>query len=340
MKNWYRNIFLTIGVVAIVVMLLTFDMSWGEVWQHVCRAGMWFPACILLWIPIYMINARAWQLIINNDENARVGYFRVLKYTISGYALNNVTPVGLLGGEPYRIMELAPLVGRARAASSVILYAMMHIFSHFCFWLFSILLFLIRYGRGMSWPLALVLALITAFCFAGVAFFLVGYRDGLAMHALFFFGRWPLIGGRIRRLTESHTEGIQRVDSQIAALHAERRSKFYQSLTLEFLARMLGCLELQFILLALTRSISYWDCVLMQAFASLFANLFFFIPMQMGTKEGGLAIVTNSLNMSGAYGVLTGLITRLRELIWTSVGLLLIRFGNKNDKNEPTSNIF
>ena len=67
----------------------------------------------------------------------------------------------------------------------------------------------------------------------------------------------------------------------------------------------------------------------MQAFASLFANLFFFIPMQMGSKEGGLAIVTDSLHMNAAYGVLTGLITRLRELIWVAIGLLLIRIGNK-----------
>ena len=326
----YRNVFLLIGVAAIVVMLLTFDMSWSEVWHHVRRAGVWFPAVLLLWIPIYMMNARAWQVIINDGNQASIGYWRVLKYTISGYALNSVTPVGLLGGEPYRIMELTPLVGSARAASSVILYAMMHIFSHFCFWLFSIGLFLLRYGRTMTWPVATLLLLITLFCLAGVYFFLVGYRDGLAMRALRFFGHLPFIGRRIRRLMELHADGIRRVDSQIAALHAQRRPTFYWSLFLEFSARMLWCFEILFILFIFTRDVSYWDCVLMQAFASLFANLFFFIPMQMGTKEGGLAIVTNGIHLNAAYGVLTGLITRLRELFWTAVGLLLIRFGNKN----------
>ena len=325
----FRNIFLLIGVAAIVVMLLTFDMSWSEVWHHVRRAGVWFPAVLLLWIPIYMMNARAWQVIINNDDPRRMSYWRVLKYTISGYALNSVTPVGLLGGEPYRIMELTPCVGAARATSSVILYAMMHIFSHFCFWLFSIVLFLLRYGRSLTWPLTLLLVLITAFCLVGVYFFLVGYRDGLAMRALRFFGRWPLIGCRIQRIAESHAEDIRKVDEQIAALHAQRRATFYWSLSLEFGARMLGCVEILFILFIFTRDISYWDCVLMQAFASLFANIFFFIPMQMGSKEGGLAIVTQGMHMSGAYGVLTGLMTRLRELFWTVVGLLLIRLGNK-----------
>lgn len=326
----FRNIFLWIGVAAVVVMLLTFDMSWKEVCHHVRQSGVWLPAAILLWLPIYIINARAWQLIVNDGETRPVGFWRIFKYTVSGYALNSVTPVGLLGGEPYRIMELSPLVGRAKAASSVILYAMMHIFSHFCFWLFSVGLFLWRYGHALSWPLAAVLGLILLFCLAGVYVFLLSYRHGLVLRLLHFLGRWPFVGGYVRRQTECHAEGIREVDEQIAALHAQRRTTFYCSLSLEFVARMLGCLELQFILFALTREVSYWDCVLMQAFASLFANLFFFIPMQMGTKEGGLALVTECLHISGAYGVLTGLVTRLRELFWIAVGLLLIRIGNKS----------
>ncbi len=325
----YRNIFLFIGVAAVVVMLFSFDMSWDEIVGHVRRAGIWFPAVVLLWLPIYMMNARAWQMIVNDGSERRLGFWRVLKYTISGYALNSVTPVGLLGGEPYRIMELSPLVGSARAASSVILYAMMHIFSHFCFWLFSVGLFLLRYGRGLSWPVLAVLLLIIAFCLAGLLFFRSSYRNGLAMRTLRLLARWPLIGSRVGRYIREHDEGIREVDNQIAALHAQRRTTFYGSLLLEFAARMLGCLEIQFILFIFTSDISYWDCVLMQAFASLFANLFFFIPMQMGSKEGGLAIVTDSLHMNAAYGVLTGLITRLRELIWVAIGLLLIRIGNK-----------
>ncbi len=325
----YRNLFLLIGVVAIVIMLASFDMSWADLYKNVRRAGIWFPAVVALWVPIYMMNALAWRIIIHDGEAERVSFWRILKLTISGYALNYVTPVGLLGGEPYRIMELTPFVGKAKAASSVILYAMMHIFSHFWFWLFGVVVFFVRYGHEMTWPLAVMFSLVCLFCLLAIYFFLNGYRNGLAMRTLRILSHLPFVGHHCAQMAEHHAEGLQKVDQQIAALHQQRRRTFYLSLGLEFLARLVGCLEILFILFIFTPDISFWDCVLMQAFISLFANLFFFIPMQMGTREGGLALVTDGMHMHGAYGVLTGLITRLRELIWISIGLLLIRFGNK-----------
>lgn len=324
--------FLALGMVAIVIMLCTFDMSYAELWEKLQDAGYWFWAVILLWVPIYMLNAWSWYLIINDGQQSRrLSFWRVLKYTISGYALNYVTPVGVLGGEPYRIMELTPYVGAPKASSSVILYAMMHIFSHFCFWAFSIVLFLCCYFRFITPVIAFLLLLMSLFCALGIYFFMQGYRNGLAFRALRFFGRWPLIGKRITAFTEKNTEAVKKVDQQIAELHAQRRSTFYLSLFLEFLARVVGCLEILFILYMLPENehtVNFLDCIIMQAFMSLFANLMFFIPMEMGTREGGFAMVTGSLHMSKANGVLTGLVTRLRELIWIAVGLLLIKIGN------------
>lgn len=329
MKPLYRNLFLAVGVVAIVIMLCTSDISYAEMWENVRRAGYWFPAVIVLWVFLYLANAWSWATIINDGEVPKVPFARIYKYTISGYALNYVTPVGLLGGEPYRIMELTPYVGAAKATSSVILYAMMHIFSHFCFWSFSILLYLLLYGRGMSAGMAVFLVICAAFCGVGIYFFLKGYKNGLAMKALRFFAHIPGLKSRLHRFIDTKEEAIRKVDCQIAALHAQRKSTFYLSLLIEFGVRVAGCLEIQFILLILTDHVSFWNCVLIQAFTSLFANLFFFIPMGVGAREGGFALAVGGLSLAGAYGVYTSLIVRLRELVWTAIGLLLIKVGNK-----------
>ena len=332
MKNKLRNLFFLIGVVAVAVMLWKFEMPY----ENVQRAGIWFPAVLLLWGIIYFMNTCAWQVILNAGDTqtqARVPFWKVYKYTVTGFSLNYVTPVGLLGGEPYRIMEVSAYVGKERATSSVILHAMMHIFSHFCFWAFSIVLYLLLYGEQMGWGMGIMMLLIAAFCVLGIYFFMKGYRNGLALNVLHFFVRIPFCRKKINGFIERNLPAIERVDLQIAALHAQSRRVFYLSLSLEFFARIVGCLEILFILYIMTDQVSFWDCILIQAFTSLFANLFFFMPMQMGAREGGFALATGGLAMTKAFGVYTSLIVRLREIVWIVIGIALMKVGNKIRKS-------
>ena len=52
------------------------------------------------------------------------------------------------------------------------------------------------------------------------------------------------------------------------------------------------------------------------AFSSLLANLLFFLPMQLGGREGGFALAVGGLSLSGAYGVYAALITLSLIHIW------------------------
>lgn len=328
MRNKIMNVFLAIGIVAIVIMLLTFDVSYDEIWNNLRRAGWWFIAVVLIWLPIYLLNACSWNVIINNGSKYKaIPFVKVLKYTISGYALNYVTPVGVLGGEPYRIMEIKPYLGTAKATSSVILYAMMHIFSHFIFWAFSIVLYILMYFDRIDMMMGLFLVIVAAFCSLGIYFFMKGYRNGLAMKTLRVFTHVPGLRRKARRFVEEKKDTVKRIDAQIAELHRQNKRTFHLSLFLEFASRIVGCLELWFIFMILTDTVSFWDCILIQAFTSLFANLFFFMPLEMGTREGGFALAVGGLSMSGAFGVLAGLLTRIRELIWVAIGIGLIKVG-------------
>mgnify|MGYP002620020567 FL=1 len=329
------NIFLVVGIAAIVIMLLTFDVSYADIWSNLKRAGWWFIAVVLIWLPVYMLNACSWNVIIHNgDTQKRLSFLRILKYTISGYALNYITPIGVLGGEPYRVMELTPYYGTAKATSSVILYAMMHIFSHFFFWAFSIVLYLIMYFGSVDVMMGIFLSLVAAFCALGIYFFMKGYRNGLAMRTLMLFTHVPGLRRKARVFVEEKKDTVKRIDAQIAELHRQNKRTFYLSLFLEFASRVVGCLEIWFIFMILTDTVSFWDCILIQAFTSLFANMFFFMPMEMGTREGGFALAVGGLAMSGVFGVLAGLLTRIRELIWVAIGIGLIKVGKTKDKRQ------
>ena len=126
------------GIIAIIIMLCTMDMDYTDIWRYLKQAGIYFPLILGLWLVVYWVNTISWWLIINDEGRVKgLSFWRVYKLTVSGFALNYTTPCGLMGGEPYRIMELKPFTGVSKATSSVILYVMMHIFSHFWFWFLS-----------------------------------------------------------------------------------------------------------------------------------------------------------------------------------------------------------
>ena len=107
---------------------------------------------------------------------------------------------------------------------------------------------------------------------------------------------------------------------------------FLLSTCMPYLNRWFG--EVYFILNILTTDVSFPACILIMAFTSLFANLFFFSPMQLGAREGGFALAVGGLAIPGAFGVYTGLITRVRELIWIVIGVLLMKVGNGTPANK------
>ena len=122
---------------------------------------------------------------------------------------------------------------------------------------------------------------------------------------------------------------LENIDKQIALLHRQKKRTFYSALFLEYTARVVSCLEIWLILNVLTTNVSFTDCCLIAAFSSLLANLLFFLPMQLGGREGGFALAVGGLSLSGAYGVYAALITRVREMVWIVIGLALMKVGNR-----------
>ena len=327
MKKRYQNGFFLFGIVVLAVMVTQLDFK--EVWSGLCRAGYWFFAVIVLWAFLYVFNTATWYIIIRSgaEEKPPIKFWWLYKITVSGFALNYATPGGLMGGEPYRVMSLSPHIGAERASSSVILYAMTHIFSHFLFWLLSVALYLIT--EPLNAFIGILLTLVTAFCLLGVWFFLKGYLKGRAVSVMNLLKRLPGISRWAKGFVEKHQEQLTTVDKQIAALHRQNKRTFVSAVLLELSCRIVSSLEIMFVLLVLMPDVDFVQCVLILAFTSLFANMLFFMPLQLGGREGGFLMSTAGLAMSASAGIFVALIVRLRELIWTAIGLLLIKLERK-----------
>ena len=332
MKKKYQNIFFVFGLAVLALMVTQLDFA--QVWSGLSRAGYWFVAVIALWFFLYMFNTASWYVIINNagdadDKNVKkVGFWWLYKITVSGFALNYATPGGLMGGEPYRIMSLSPKIGTERASSSVILFAMTHIFSHFWFWFLSVLLYVVVHPVGVV--MGAMLSVVTLFTLVAIWFFVKGYKKGIAVSILGLLSRFPLVKRWAQGFFERHREQLANIDSQIASLHNQNPKAFVSAVLLELSCRIVSALEIYFILLVIQPSANYLDSILILAFTSLFANMLFFMPLQLGGREGGFLMSAKGLSLTTRAGIFVALIVRVRELIWTAIGLLLIKFDKKS----------
>lgn len=359
MKKKYQNAFFIFGL-AVLVFMIT-QLPFHQVWQGLQRAGYWFFAVVALWFFLYLFNTAAWYIIIkttastsqinHSDTNTpakhinsvsrtegegggydRVGFMFLYKITVSGFALNYATPGGLMGGEPYRIMALSPKIGTERASSSVILYVMTHIFSHFWFWLICSVLFILT--RHVSVFMAVMLGIVIAVCLLAIWFFLKGYKRGLAVAGMKLLSHTPGLRRRASRFINNHRNQLDNIDRQIASLHNQNPRTFVSVVLLELACRFCSALEVFFCLLVLYPSVNYLDCIFIIAFTTLFANMLFFMPLQLGGREGGFVMSVSGVGLTAGAGIFVALIVRIRELIWTAIGLLMIKFSN-NTPQQP-----
>jgi uncharacterized membrane protein YbhN (UPF0104 family) len=317
----YNIISLTLGLGTLLYMV--YKIGLALIWQNVLQTGLWFIPVIGSWFIIYVLNALAFREIIYEKEvpNTKIPFLTTLQIIITGYAINYITPFVALGGEPYRVLQLQKRLSTNKATSSVLLYYIMHVFSHIVFWIASIGLIIFLYPTKS----VLISCAITFLLF----YFLVNwilkkYKNGLLIATFQAIGRLPFLKKNIAAFMQKKQGSLREIDQHIMELFDKRRGTFYTSLFFEFLGRIVACFELYFIALALHVQIDILDAVIISAGSSLFANLIFFTPMQLGAREGGFVLALGSIGMAASVGLFMSIVTRIRELVWIFIGLLFI----------------
>ncbi|HHT33850.1 MAG: lysylphosphatidylglycerol synthase domain-containing protein [Proteiniphilum sp.] len=319
-----QNIFFLLGALALGFMI--YKTGVDNILRDIRQTGWWFVPIIGLWVVVYLINTYSFYLILQDgsEETKKIGFLRLFKLVISGFAINYITPFGLMGGEPYKIIELQSTLGIQRATSSVLLSTMMHFVSHFIFWMISIplLLFLVPVLSDVV-ELGMILSTATSILLLLWAYRV--YTRGGVDRALVLGGRLPFIGKSLKAYRRHNQEKIDQMDTLIADLYRNRKKDFVASLSLEIFSRFFLCLEVILMMRAVGMPISFGKSVLIESIQSLIGNILFFMPMQMGSREGGIVIVFGILSLPLSYGVFVSLCKRIREIFWTVVGILLIK---------------
>ena len=319
----FRDYFFIIGVA--ILFFMAYKLGFTTIMDNLSQTGWWFLAVISIWIFVYYTNALSLSIIIDvgKEEQNKLSIWHLFKLTISSYAINYITPLGI-GGEPYKALELRSDLGTHKATTSVLLYVMMHYVSHFIFWLLSVPLFLTIVPVIPTTIKIILWAIIVGSVFLIYSGFIV-YKKGIIGKAIKVGCRLPFFGKKIRIYKVKNQERIEEMDYLISDLYNNHKKKFFLSLGVELLSRYISCLEVYFMVMPMSFEISFIQCVLIVSFATLVANIFFFSPMQMGVREGGFALAVSILAIPAGLGVYIGLCTRIRELFWILIGIGLTK---------------
>ncbi|AFN74504.1 putative transmembrane protein [Melioribacter roseus P3M-2] len=321
MNNKIHSAFFIGGLIIFVILVYNFGVN--EIIENIYKTGVWFLPIVGIWGFVYLINTCAWFIIIDGF-NSPLKFSKIFSITLSGFAINYITPVASMGGEPYRIYALKNFIGLDKSVSSTILYTMIHYTSHFLFWLTAIALLAIY--SPLSFTLTVILIALAAVLILLILFFISRHKKGVLVSLYRLLGKISFFN---KYFGEKYfkEDSIIKIDKEITSFYNKRKKAFYLSLILDYLGRIVASIEFLFILKSIGADISFFDAIFISAASSLIMNIIFFVPMELGIREGSLMLVMNALKYGSGIGVYIGLVNRIREFFWILVGLLLIQFN-------------
>ncbi|MBQ0163881.1 MAG: flippase-like domain-containing protein [Bacteroidales bacterium] len=328
MKSSFRSILLAFGIIALAIMVWLVDIPAGLSWKESRNCII---AIIAVWGVVYALNATAFKVIVDTvSPQHRLPFFRSYKLTVSAFAYTFITPFGFAGG-PYRVLELSRFIGMPRAISSVTLYSLMHILGHFLQWTTCVIVFIVAYTDKMTPFLWTLFGIYMALFATVVVVFNWFYTNGLLARLFRIFFHIPGLRSWSRRFYAKNEDAFRLADENVAYLKKQPRA-FYLSILCEYGGRLLNVMEFWFILAMFNLApVTYIDALLITGFSSLIANILYLLPLQLGSREGGLVLIMRVLYGSAmGTSIFVSFCTRICELFWVAVGVGVVKIANTN----------
>jgi uncharacterized protein (TIRG00374 family) len=310
-----RVLFLFLGLGLLVVLVTQIDLTHVKIYLH--EMGWAFPLIFLPYIAVYCCDTLGWRFAFG--PSLSIPFHTLFLTRVGGEAINNITPFAYLGGEPVKAHLLTrfqiPII-RGMAAS--IIAKLLISISQFFFVILGGTLALshLLTRPDVLWPLVVVILAV------GVLLTSLSYGLRIGLFTLLFraLDRW--------KLTPSFMEGwrvhLRQLDETIVGFSRRYPSQLILSLGLHFMGWLLGTLEVLAIFYAVGIPISITEAIAVEALASVVKAAAFFIPGSLGVQDGGNVLLLAFFGYSSGLGLTFSLVRRMRELLWISMGLLVL----------------
>lgn len=262
---------------------------------------------------VYALDTWGWRLVFLPGQ-APVGFSRLFSVRMAGEAVNKITPLASMGGEPlkgYLLARDGTLLTGALASVAIAKNVMTLAQIAFIF-------------GGVA---------LAARALPGRLLFLLGFTlfPGLVLAAILVTAAVDLRLRRKRRPEPTPEPAPPRKGraalelwAQVADFYWAHPRAFALSFLLFFLGWAAGALELLAGAAALGFALSMSDALALEALLCSVNMATFFIPANAGSQEGGFAFLAPLLGVAGPHGLALAVLRRCRDVLWVGFGVLYL----------------
>ena len=279
-----------------------------------------FLHVLLLAFGWHITNSVAWRCAFPADA-FRPRLVSLFMAKLAGEAVNQLTPLANLGGEPLKAYLLRQQSPTSRGLASVVINKTGQVFTGLAFTAVGLSLVILYWDVPQSIPMPIRAGLAALFVAAALLLYGVYRKQRRMFSSLLGFAR--RLGIRLDLIERRMAKAV-RIDENISRFYRHHRARFGLVMLFHACGWMLGACETYVILRALGTGIDFEVAFLITSLTVIINSLFFFMPSNIGVLEGGQVFLFLTLGLDPAVGLSLGIVKRMRKVFWISVGWLFL----------------
>jgi len=310
-----------LGLLLLVLFIRKLGLE--NIWSNLKALGWKFGLILGLSASWHCLNTIAWGLALAETQH-KSRFKHLFCARLAGEAVNCMTPIVNLGGEPLKAYLLRKQIPLSDGIASVVIDRTVHTLSGVVFVSLGVVLAITRLSIPTPIRIALICSM-SLYSIGAVLFLIIQQRKPAAA----FLGLLRRLKIKMPRL-EAKREGAMSLDTRLTQFYQKRKLRFSLMFALRLFAWTLGVLEVWLILSFWGVKVSFASAYLISTLTQIINVAFAFIPLSLGASEGGQVFIFMALGLTPSLGLSLGIVRRLRMLSWVLGGFVLLLIKEKS----------
>ena len=280
---------------------------------------------VLIQFILFLILTYRWKLILRSQGHKDVGIWHLFGYKLVGYGVSFLTPSAKIGGEPVRAGLLASRekMSFQRGLSSVVIDKTMELSTNGLFTVlgFIIILFSFVVSKSMKTILIAVIVIFVALIFI--------FNYQMIRGKKFFSGIINFFSKKKEKPSRFFIKVLE-FEELVVKFYRDDTKYFFYTLFLSIFSWVVMFFEFKVVSSIVGLNLNMFQIFLVVCMIG--AATIVPIPMGLGAMEAGQVGLFAILGIRQAAGVGLAFVTRIKDLVLSAIGLILLAVYGLNFK--------